>query len=59
VTTTGAWVLNGDRWQVTPRSRRGALQLSSLDGRGTVTPGDYVQEHVALGYAVAVHKGKA
>jgi len=59
VTTSGAWVRNGDRWEVTRRSRTGALQLSSLDGRGTVTvPGAYVQEHVALGYAVTVHKGQ-
>lgn len=59
VTTTGAWVRNGDRWQVTRRSRRGALQLSSLEGRGKVTvPGDYVAEHVALAYAVTVHKGQ-
>jgi conjugative relaxase-like TrwC/TraI family protein len=59
VTTTGAWVRNGDRWQVTRRSRHGALQLSSLDGRGKVTvPGAYVQEHVALAYAVTVHKGQ-
>jgi hypothetical protein len=59
VTTTGAWVRNGDRWQITRRSRRGALQLSSLDGRGTVTvPGGYVQQHVAFGYAVTVHKGQ-
>jgi hypothetical protein len=59
VTTSGAWVRNGDRWQVTRRSRRGALQLSSLDGRGNVTaPGAYVAEHVALGYAVTVHKGQ-
>jgi conjugative relaxase-like TrwC/TraI family protein len=59
VTTTGAWVRNGDRWQVTRRSRHGALQLTSLDGRGTVTvPGAYVSEHVALGYAVTVHKGQ-
>jgi len=59
VTTTGAWVRNGDRWQVTRRSRRGALQLSSLDGRGNVTvPGGYVAEHVSLAYAVTVHKGQ-
>ena len=59
VTNTGAWVRNGDRWQVTRRSRRGALQLSSLDGRGCVTvPGGYVAEHVALAYAVTVHKGQ-
>ena len=59
VTTTGAWVRNGDRWQITRRSRRGALQLASLDGRGNVTiPGGYVAEHVALAYAVTVHKGQ-
>jgi hypothetical protein len=59
VTTTGAWVRNGDRWQVTHRNRAGSLQLSSLDGRGTVTlPGGYVQEHVALAYAVTVHQGQ-
>jgi conjugative relaxase-like TrwC/TraI family protein len=59
VTTTGAWVRNGDRWQVTRRGRRGVLQLSSLDGRGKVTiPGSYVAGHVALAYAVTVHKGQ-
>lgn len=50
---------NGDRWQVRDRRRSGSLQLSSLDGRGEVTvPSEYVQEHVALGYAVTVHKGQ-
>jgi len=59
VTTSGAWVRNGDRWQVVNRGRGGALQLASLDGRGKVTiPGVYVQEHVALSYAVTVHKGQ-
>ena len=58
-TTTGAWVRNGDRWQIRHRTRTGALQLSSLDGRGTVTlPGDYVANHVALAYAVTVHKAQ-
>ena len=59
VTTTGAWVRNGDRWHVQDRGRGGSLQLASLDGRGIVTlPGGYVQQHVALAYAVTVHKGQ-
>jgi len=59
VTTTGAWVRNGDRWQITNRTREGSLQLSSLEGRGKVTlPGNYVQDHVALAYAVTVHQGQ-
>ena len=59
VTTTGAWVRNGDRWQITSRHRSGGLQLSSLDGRGKVTlPSGYVKEHVALAYAVTVHQGQ-
>jgi hypothetical protein len=59
VTTTGAWVRNGDRWRVLDRRRGGPLQLESLDGRGKVTlSAAYVQEHVALSYAVTVHKGQ-
>jgi conjugative relaxase-like TrwC/TraI family protein len=56
VTTTGAWVRNGDRWKIDQRSPSGSLRLRSLHARGTVTlPGSYVQEHVALAYAVTVH----
>jgi conjugative relaxase-like TrwC/TraI family protein len=59
VTTTGAWVRNGDRWTVEQRDRNGAMQLRSLQGRGTVTlPGTYIQEHVALAYAVTVHRSQ-
>lgn len=59
VTTTGAWVRNGDRWKIDQRQENGALRLRSLDSRGTVTvPGDYVQEHVGLAYAVTVHRGQ-
>ncbi|HVA08747.1 MAG TPA: AAA family ATPase, partial [Acidimicrobiales bacterium] len=59
ITTTGAWVRNGDRWQITSRTQTDALQLVSLDGRGKVTlPGGYVQDHVALAYAVTVHQGQ-
>ncbi len=59
VTTTGAWVRNGDRWKIDQRSASGSLRLRLLDGRGTVTlPGSYVQEHVALAYAVTVHRSQ-
>ncbi len=59
VTTTGAWVRNGDRWQIRYSGLNGTLQATSLDGRGTVTlPGDYVADNVALAYAVTVHKGQ-
>ena len=59
VTTTGAWVRNGDRWTVDQRHESGAMRLRSLDGRGTVTiPGDYVHGHVGLAYAVTVHRSQ-
>jgi thymidine kinase len=59
VTTTGAWVRNGDRWQITTRGAHNSLTLVSLHGRGTVTvPGAYVEDHVTLGYAVTVHKAQ-
>jgi hypothetical protein len=59
VSTTGAWVRNGDRWQVLAGRPDNSLLLASLDGRGKVTvPGDYVQESVALAYAVTVHKSQ-
>jgi ATP-dependent exoDNAse (exonuclease V) alpha subunit len=59
VTTTGAWVRNGDRWQITSRNRDGSLQLASLEDRGKVTlPAAYVHENVALAYAVTIHKGQ-
>src|ERR1019366_1886349 len=59
VSTSGAWVRNGDRWQVLARRPDGSLLLSSLDRRGKVTvPGNYVQDNVALAYAVTVHKSQ-
>jgi conjugative relaxase-like TrwC/TraI family protein len=59
VTTTGAWVRNGDRWRIVDRSPGGALQLASLDSRGNVTlPRGYVADNVALAYAVTVHKAQ-
>jgi conjugative relaxase-like TrwC/TraI family protein len=59
VTTVGAWVRNGDRWQIRHRHPNGAVLAASVDGPGTVTlPGDYVANNVALAYAVTVHKGQ-
>lgn len=58
ITTTGAWIRNGDRWQVQAR-HHDHLVLSSLDGRGRVTiPAAYTNQHVALAYAVTVHKAQ-
>jgi hypothetical protein len=48
VTTTGAWVRNGDRRHIRHRGRNGTVQAVSMDGRGSVTlPGDYVADNVA------------
>ena len=59
VTSSGAWVRNGDRWQVLARRPDESLSLSSFDGRGKVTvPGRFVKGNVALAYAVTVHKGQ-
>jgi conjugative relaxase-like TrwC/TraI family protein len=59
VTTAGAWVRNGDRWRVLARQADDALLVEDLTGRGRVVlPGDYVREHVALAYAVTIHKAQ-
>jgi len=59
VTTTGAWVRNGDRWRVDERRPDGTLVVSHLHGRGrALLPGGYTAEHVALAYAVTVHKAE-
>ncbi|HKN91426.1 MAG TPA: AAA family ATPase, partial [Acidimicrobiia bacterium] len=59
VTTDGLWVRNGDRWQVDARRDDGALVVSHLDGWGRVIlPAGYAAEHVALAYAVTVHKAE-
>ena len=51
---------NGERWRVIARDVRArSPSLRSTDGRGQVTlPPDYVAEHVALGYALTVHKAQ-
>ena len=59
VTTGGLWVRNGDRWHVDARQGDGTLVVSHLDGWGRVVlPAAYAAEHVALAYAVTVHKAE-
>ena len=53
------WVRNGDRWHVDARRDDGALVVAHLDGHGRVVlPAAYAAEHVALAYAVTVHKAE-
>jgi conjugative relaxase-like TrwC/TraI family protein len=55
----GEFVRNGERWRVVERDLQGALTVEGLEGRGRVTlPPQYVAEHVALGYALTVHKAQ-
>ena len=58
-TSTGEFVRNGGRWQVVGGLPNGTLRVRSLDDNGAVTlPAEYVREHVALGYALTVHKAQ-
>ncbi|MGQ0432443.1 MAG: MobF family relaxase [Microthrixaceae bacterium] len=58
-TNRGAWVRNGDRWQVHARHPDGSLTVEDLTGRGRLTlPADYVADEVTLAYAVTVHKAQ-
>jgi conjugative relaxase-like TrwC/TraI family protein len=59
VTTAGVWVRNGDRWCIDARHPDGSMAVSHLGNRGRVVlPADYVADHVALAYAVTVHKAE-
>ena len=59
VTNAGAWVRNGDRWQVLARRPDGSLLVSSLEDRGKVVlPAAYSKDEVALAYSVTVHKSQ-
>lgn len=58
-TSTGGWVRNGDRWTITARHADGSLTVSSLTGHGNAVLGrEYTAEHVALAYALTVHKAQ-
>ena len=53
----GEFVRNGTRWQVVGTSDDGSMRVASVENGGMVTlPPEYVREHVALGYALTVHK---
>jgi len=55
----GEFVRNGERWRVLGRHGDGSLAVEELSGRGQVTlPATYVREHVALAYALTVHKAQ-
>jgi conjugative relaxase-like TrwC/TraI family protein len=59
VTSRGLWVRNGDRWVIEARSPDGALLVTHAEGRGrALLPHDYVADHVALAYALTVHRAQ-
>ena len=60
------FVRNGDRWRVMDYGTNGSLRVESL-GSGSninrstdtvILPADYVRDHVALGYALTIHKAQ-
>ena len=56
VTTTGEPVRNRETWTVTDVHVDGSITASHQGGHGTVVlPGEYVREHVRLGYAATEH----
>ena len=58
-TTRGEFVHNGARWSVTGTVPDGSIHVASLEtGERAVLPSDYVREHVALGYALTIHKAQ-
>ena len=55
----GGFVRNGDRFEVIARGNDGSLAVQSLDQKSRFNlPARYVKEHVALGYALTVHKAQ-
>ena len=64
--SSDSFVRNGDRWHVTDTLADGSIRVAALNGeqrRATATPevtlpSSYVREHVALGYALTVHKAQ-
>ena len=58
LTDAGRWVRNGDRWTVTEESIAGELTVTSGNRGSACLRSEYVAEHVALGYALTVHKAQ-
>ena len=57
--TEDDFVRNGATWRVVDRGADGSLTVVPLAGEGVVTlPSEYVAEHVALAYALTVHKAE-
>jgi hypothetical protein len=53
------YVRNGARWHVVGTSPDGSMHVVSMENSRMVTlPAEYVREHVALGYALTVHKSQ-
>jgi len=58
-TSRGEFVHNGARWSVTGTVPDGSIHVASFEtGERAVLPSDYVREHVALGYALTIHKAQ-
>jgi ATP-dependent exoDNAse (exonuclease V) alpha subunit len=61
-----SFVRNGDRWRVTDTLADGSMRVTSTNVQQTLAnascevmlPAAYVREHVALGYALTVHKAQ-
>ena len=61
VTTNKSRVINGARWEVTRIRHDGALDVTSLDGRGRATlPADYTMadDQLSYGYGSTVHRAQ-
>jgi conjugative relaxase-like TrwC/TraI family protein len=59
--STNDFVRNGDRWRVTDTLEDGSIRVEPLNERRSPTvtlPSAYVGEHVALAYALTVHKAQ-
>ncbi|MFE4001473.1 MobF family relaxase [Nocardioides sp. YIM B13467] len=56
----GVWVRNGDRWRIQGVGKDGSLVVRSQKGDAAtlVLPGEYVSEHVDLGYAITAHRAQ-
>lgn len=53
------WVKNGDQWVVTAVDEGGALRIRRESGGGVARlDGDYVRDHVELGYATTAHRAQ-
>ncbi|MEU1970780.1 MobF family relaxase [Microbacterium sp. NPDC019599] len=59
--TGRTWVRNGDRWSVIALHRDGGMLVRRAGrngGANVALPGDYVAEHVDLGYAITAHRAQ-